>query len=119
MLIVDDNEDAADSLGAVLRSLGARVAIAYDGASALRLLAADPPDAVLLDIGMPGMDGYEVARQIRNQPQYRDVVLIALTGWGQDNDRRLAQEAGFDHHIGKPAGIAELRSVMLSLRRER
>ena len=67
---------------------------------------------------MPVMDGYEVARQIRKQPQYRDVALIALTGWGQENDRRRAQEAGFDHHIGKPASVAQLRSVMHSLRRD-
>ncbi|MGH7338093.1 MAG: response regulator, partial [Myxococcota bacterium] len=69
----------------------------------------------LLDIGMPGMDGYEVARRIRSQPRFRDVTLVALTGWGQDEDRRRAQEAGFDHHVGKPATVAQLRSLLLSL----
>ncbi len=119
VLVVDDNHDAADSLGALLRSLGAKVRIAYDGPSALKLVAEDLPGVALLDIGMPGMDGYEVARRIREEPQYRDVTLIALTGWGQEKDRLRAEQAGLDHHIGKPAKVAELQELMLSIRRDR
>jgi CheY-like chemotaxis protein len=117
VLVVDDNRDAADSLGALLRSLGGEVRVAYDGPSALEMLADFRPDVALMDIGMPRMDGYELARQVRERPDYRDIVLIALTGWGKEEDRRRAQEAGFAYHLGKPAGVAELRSLILATRR--
>jgi PAS domain S-box-containing protein len=116
VLVVDDNRDAADSLGGLLETLGAEVRIAYDGASALELLASAAPDVALLDIGMPGMDGYDLAHRIRSEPQYRDVALIAVTGWGNEQDLRRAKEAGFDHHVGKPASVAELRSLVCALR---
>jgi PAS domain S-box-containing protein len=116
VLVVDDNRDAADSLGGLLAMLGAEVRIAYDGASALELLASAAPDVALLDIGMPGMDGYDLAHRIRSEPQYRDVALIAVTGWGNEQDLRRAKEAGFDHHVGKPASVAELRSLVCALR---
>ena len=116
VLIADDNHDSADSLGALLHSLGADVQLAYDGSSALERIAARRPDVALLDIGMPLMDGYELAHRIRECPEYRDIVLIALTGWGRADDRRRAHEAGFDHHVGKPADVAELRTLMLSLK---
>jgi len=116
VLVVDDNRDAADSLGLLLRLLGAEVRVVNDGPSALQALPAYRPTVVLLDIGMPGMNGYEVARQIRQQPEWRDVMLIALTGWGQEEDRRRTSQAGFDHHLLKPADISTLESLFMSLR---
>jgi PAS domain S-box-containing protein len=102
VLVVDDNVDAANSLAIALRMSGQRVRVAYDGATALSFAAEDPPEAVLLDLGMPGMDGYQVARQLRVNPGTRKSLIIALTGWGQDEDRRRSHEAGFDHHLVKP-----------------
>jgi CheY-like chemotaxis protein len=115
ILIVDDNRDAADSLSLVLKMLGADVRIAHDGSAALAAFEADTPSVVLLDIGMPGMDGYEVAREIRARYPERRAALVALTGWGQEGDRRRAREAGFDHHLVKPAEIATLESLLASL----
>jgi len=88
----------------------------YDGAAALAALQQWPAAIVLLDLGMPGMDGYEIARRIRAQPELSAVVLIALTGWGQEEDRRRTEEAGFDHHLTKPADLAALQSLLTSLR---
>ena len=87
--------------------------MAHDGPTALgRGPGVRPPDVVLLDIGMPGMDGYEVARRLRADAGLRDVLLVALTGWGQEEDRRRTREAGFDHHLVKPADPAELRALL-------
>jgi PAS domain S-box-containing protein len=115
ILLVDDNRDAADSLGMVLEFLGADVRVARDGREALDTFKDYDPSVVLLDIGMPGMDGYEVARAIRSRYPERRTPLIALTGWGQDDDRRRAREAGFDHHLIKPAEIGELQALLMSL----
>jgi signal transduction histidine kinase/CheY-like chemotaxis protein len=115
VLIVDDNRDAADSLRMLLELLGAEVAVAYDGAGAFEALAAHRPAVVLLDIGMPGMDGFEVARRIRREPRYRDVTLIALTGWGQDDIRERARAQGFDHHLTKPADPEFLQDLLSSI----
>jgi PAS domain S-box-containing protein len=112
VLIVDDNRDAAESMGLVLARAGADVQVVHDGLAALECIERFRPEMVLLDIGMPGMDGYEVARRIRARPALRDVMLIALTGWGQAEARRRSREAGFDHHLIKPAGIAELRALV-------
>jgi CheY-like chemotaxis protein/anti-sigma regulatory factor (Ser/Thr protein kinase) len=112
IMVVDDNRDAADSLGELLRTLGADVCVAHSGAEALRALTAARPAVVLLDLGMPTMDGYEVARRIRARPEGRDVVLIALTGWGQEDDRRRSREAGFDHHLIKPADLQALQTAL-------
>jgi PAS domain S-box-containing protein len=112
ILVVDDNRDAAESMGLVLARAGADVEVAHDGTSALERIDRFHPAVVLLDIGMPGLDGYEVARRIRAQPATRDVMLVALTGWGQAEDRRRSFEAGFDHHLTKPAGIDELRALL-------
>jgi PAS domain S-box-containing protein len=117
VLVADDNQDAADSLGTLLRSMGADVRVVYDGVSALAALEAERPDVALLDIGMPLMDGYELARRIRERSDAGEIVLIALTGWGQVDDKQRALEAGFDHHVGKPADVTELHALMLSLRR--
>jgi CheY-like chemotaxis protein len=112
VLVVDDNRDAADSLGMLLRRIGTDVTVVHDGAAALRALDACRPDVVLLDLGMPEMDGYSVARRIRERPEHRDVVLIALTGWGQEEDRRRTRIAGFDHHLTKPADLGALQALL-------
>jgi signal transduction histidine kinase len=110
VLVVDDNRDAAQSLAALLDSLGATVQVAASGHAALAILPTFAPQAVLLDIGMPGMDGYEVARRIRADASQRGTLLIALTGWGQADDCRRAREAGFDHHMVKPPDLQRLRA---------
>ena len=115
VLVVDDNRDAAESLGALLELLGAEVRLAHAGPDALEVAHAYDPSVVLLDIGMPGMDGYEVARRLRAQQNGKRVSIVALTGWGQDDDRRRTSEAGFDHHLVKPAEIAQLQSLLASL----
>jgi CheY-like chemotaxis protein len=112
ILVVDDNADAGDSLGLLLETLGAEVLVARDGASALEAFKAFDPKIVLLDIGMTGMDGYEVARRIRAGFPERRATIVALTGWGQERDRQLAREAGFDHHLLKPADPAALRELL-------
>ncbi|MBN9521011.1 response regulator [bacterium] len=103
VLVVDDNRDAAESLGLVLEMKGHEVRAAFDGPEALRVLGAYRPHLVLLDLGLPGMTGFEVARKIRESPSLRGVMLVALTGWGQEEDRRRTRAAGFDHHLVKPA----------------
>jgi signal transduction histidine kinase len=110
-LVVDDNRDAADTLSTLLRALGVTVAIAYSGRAALDAVATFAPDIVLLDIGMPDMDGYETSRRIRAQHP-NDVLLVALTGWGQDEDLRQSRAAGFDHHLVKPPDIERLREIL-------
>jgi len=115
VLVVDDNRDAADSLAMLLRLLGAEVQIVYSGAEALAVLDEFCPNVLLLDIGMPGMDGHELARRIRRLPEYRNVLLIAMTGWGQDEDRRRSSEAGFDYHLIKPADVGALETLLVSM----
>jgi signal transduction histidine kinase/DNA-binding response OmpR family regulator len=112
VLVVDDNQDSAESLGALLGFLGADVRTALGGSQALEMFAAYAPSVVFLDIGMPGMDGYEVARRIRSDFPGNDPVLVALTGWGQSEDRRRVREAGFDHHLVKPADLAALQALL-------
>jgi CheY-like chemotaxis protein len=109
---VDDCPDAADSLALLLRRWGYQAAAAYDGASALAAALARPPAAVLLDMVMPGMDGCEVARRLRGQPQAGQALLIALTGYGREEDVRLCREAGIDLHLLKPCDPAELRRAL-------
>ena len=112
ILIVDDSRDGGDSLAMLLRVLGAEVALVHSGRAALDCITSFRPDVVLLDIGMPGMDGYEVARRIRANPDHRRISLIALTGWGQDEDRQRSTAAGFNHHLVKPADIDQLRQIL-------
>ena len=111
VLVADDNKDTADSLQRVLQLYGYDVRVAYDGASALRLGAAFRPEVAVLDIGMPGANGYEVAREIRKQ-QGPQIKLVALTGWGQEGDRRRAMEAGFDFHLTKPVDPGTLNDLL-------
>ena len=112
ILIVDDSRDGGESLAMLLRVLGAEVSLAHSGRQALECVDTFRPDVVVLDIGMPGMDGYEVARRIRANPSNRNISLIALTGWGQDEDRRRSVAAGFNHHLVKPADIEQLRQLL-------
>lgn len=116
ILVVDDNQDSADSIAILLRSMGNEVYTAYDGLQAVSLAAEFQPDIVLLDIGLPTLNGYEAARQIRQQPGGQDRMLIALTGWGQDEDHRRSKEAGFDHHLTKPVDFTVLRQLLSTIR---
>ena len=102
VLVVDDNQDAATSLAMLLRLQGHDIRVAHSGPTALEVTRDFQPEVVLLDIGMPYMDGYEVARRIRQMPGSENILLAALTGWGQEEDRRRSSEAGFDHHLVKP-----------------
>jgi PAS domain S-box-containing protein len=119
VLVVDDNQDAAESLAMLLRTAGAAVHVAHDGPTAIAEFERSEPDVVLLDIGMPDMDGCEVARRLREISPADRVALVALTGWGQDEDRRRVREAGFDHHLVKPVDLASLQSLLTSLARAR
>ncbi len=112
ILVVDDNVDAAQSLAMLLQVSGHEVRTAHDGPTALQLAQTWPPQAVLLDIGLPRMDGYEVARRLRQQPAMENALLVALTGYGQEEDRRRALEAGFNAHLVKPADADELRHLL-------
>ena len=112
ILVVDDNHDAARALALLLKLSGHEVHTAPDGPSGLDAVAEFQPDVVLLDIGMPGMDGYEVARHIRQSPSLRDVCLVALTGWGQEEDVRFAHASGFDHHLLKPVDLNRLMDTL-------
>ncbi|HET9253011.1 MAG TPA: ATP-binding protein [Candidatus Eisenbacteria bacterium] len=114
VLVVDDSRDSADSLGILLRHLGAETQVVYDGLSALEAMRGFQPAVVFLDIGMPGMDGYETARRIRSSPEGREISLVALTGWGQDEDRRRSKAEGFARHLLKPVDADALRAVLLS-----
>lgn len=112
VLVVDDNRDGADTLAMLLKTMGADPHVVYDGHSALAAMREHRPDVVLLDLGMPGMDGYEVAARIREDATWRTVWLVALTGFGADEERRRCREAGFDDHCVKPADPARLRAVL-------
>jgi CheY-like chemotaxis protein len=107
--VADDNQDAADTLAMILELAGHEVRVAHDGRAAFALAAEFRPEFALLDLGMPELSGYELARALRREPWGRDMQLIALTGWGQDGDRRRAEAAGFDRHITKPVdpGVIE------------
>ena len=112
VLIADDNKDAADSLAMLLRMEGHEVTVAYDGGQALSAIEALRPEVAVLDIGMPELDGYEVARKVRNSPASSSVTLVAVTGWGQALDKARATEAGFDHHFTKPIEVEVLARML-------
>jgi len=115
IMVVDDNRDAALSLSMLLKLEGHNVSVAHDGKTALDMATASVPDAIFLDIGMPGMDGFEVARRIRATPQLQNIRLIALTGWGQEEDRRRTAQVGFDFHLVKPPEPADIEGILHSL----
>ncbi|MFO0604834.1 MAG: PAS domain-containing protein [Polyangiales bacterium] len=112
VLVVDDNEDAADALATMLGLLGAEAAVAHGGPAALRRAGEFKPDLVFLDIGMPDMDGYEVAGRLRREPGLRDVTLVALTGWGSESDKARSRAAGFDRHLVKPVGLQDVERAL-------
>jgi CheY-like chemotaxis protein len=112
ILVVDDNEDSAESMAILLRLWGHHVDVAHDGDSALQSAIAQRPEVVFLDIGLPGMDGYEVARRLRRQQDGSKLTLIALTGMGRDEDRQRAMEAGFDRHVTKPVTPETLQTIV-------
>ena len=116
VLVIDDNQDAADSTAMLLGVLGAQPHVAYDGESGLAALKTWRPDLVLLDLGMPGMDGFEVARRIRADAETATLPVIALTGWGQQQDRQRTHDAGFDRHLVKPADPQALQAVLEEFR---
>jgi PAS domain S-box-containing protein len=115
ILVVDDYRDSANSLGMLLKFSGADVRTAYDGETALEAIEDHRPSVVLLDIGMPGMDGYEVARRAREKSAKRDLTLIAMTGWGEEESVRMSREAGIDHHLVKPVDYRELMELLGTL----
>jgi CheY-like chemotaxis protein len=115
VLVVDDNHDAGEVLAMLLESMGFETRAVDSGAGALATLPDYQPDLILMDIGMPGMNGYEVARRIREQRQYDHIKLVALTGWGQEKDRLLSRESGFDHHLTKPVDFKVLKGLITSI----
>jgi len=112
ILVVDDNEDSATSLAELLQLLGHETQVAYDGLEAVEAAARFRPEIVLLDIGLPKLNGYEAAQRIREEPWGKGMKLIALTGWGQDEDRQKSRDAGFDVHLVKPVEFATLRKLL-------
>ena len=112
ILVVDDNKDAAQSLALLLELRGHHVKTAHDGANALLLAPGFLPKIILLDIGLPDSNGYEMARRIREQAWGRNVLLVALTGWGQNRDKIAATQAGFDHHLTKPLVLHDLIAIL-------
>jgi two-component system CheB/CheR fusion protein len=115
VLVVEDNADTAESLTMLLELLGHRVRAAYDGVAALDAARANVPDVMLVDIGLPGMDGYEVARRVRRDPDLKQVVLVALTGYGREEDKQEAMAAGFDYHLVKPVNPDALHGLVTRL----
>ena len=114
VLIVDDNRDQAATMAALLRTSGHDVRAVYDGCTAVRIAAEFRPHVVLLDIGLPRMSGYEVASLLRSSAKLKSMTLVACTGYGQDEDRRRVEEAGFDHHLVKPVDPAILEQIIAS-----
>lgn len=118
ILVVDDNVDAAMGLSRLLRTFNCDVTVAHDGISALNAFSESKPDAVLLDIGLPGMDGYEIARHIRQMAMGTPPLLVAITGYGQEEDHRRSLEAGFNHHLVKPVNLKDILTALQSLNEE-
>jgi PAS domain S-box-containing protein len=112
LLVVDDNRDSATSLAKVMKLLGGEVRTAHDGLEALAAAADSRPEVILMDVGIPRLNGYEAARRIRQQPWGRDIAIVALTGWGQEADRIQSKEAGCDGHLVKPVSVAELQMLL-------
>jgi CheY-like chemotaxis protein len=115
ILIADDNQDGADGLKMMLELLGHDVEVAHDGQSAIEAASKTQPDLMVLDIGLPVMSGYEVARRLRNNPKLKSMVLVALTGYGADSDKARSEAAGFDYHLVKPVEFETLKEVISEL----
>ncbi len=114
ILIVDDNADAADMMADILRSMGHETAVAHDGATGLAQCIAFGPDLAILDLGLPEIDGYALARQIRAEPRFAAMPLIALSGYAQREDIERSKAAGFTHHLAKPADWKRLEAILAS-----
>ena len=112
ILVVDDNHDSAMSLGIMLKLMGNEIQTAHDGLAAVAAAEEFRPDIILLDIGLPKLNGYDACRRVRQQPWSKGMVIVALTGWGQEDDRRRSKEAGFDHHLVKPVEIMALQQLL-------
>ena len=115
LLVVDDNVDAAEALSQLLKQSGHEVRLATDGPAALDTVAQAAPDVIFLDIGMPGMSGYDVARALREMPRGEEFVIVAVTGWGTAEDKSKAKAAGFDHHLTKPADFDAVEQILESV----
>lgn len=115
VLVVDDNAPSAQTIGWMIELDGHQYKLAHNGAEALAIAEAFSPDAILLDIGLPGMNGYDVCRKLREDPRFKDTLLVAQTGWGQERDRQLAKEAGFDHHLVKPVSLEHLSKLLANV----
>lgn len=115
ILVADDNEDSASAMTIILKLLGNEVRTAHDGLEAVKIAEEFRPELILLDIGMPEMNGFDVCRHIRQQPWAGNVIIAALTGWGQDEDKRLSLEAGFNHHLVKPVDPYALETLLKDL----
>jgi CheY-like chemotaxis protein len=118
ILVVDDNEDAALTLATLLRMLGHDVKAVFDGSEALAEGGDFLPQIILMDLGMPGVNGIEAARQIRQLAWSKNVFLVAVTGWGQDEDKRKTREAGFDHHLVKPIRLTDIQALLAMYERK-
>jgi CheY-like chemotaxis protein len=115
VLIVEDNVDAADALAMLLDLLGHEVVIAHDGLAAVESVERTCPDVMLVDIGLPGIDGFEVARRVRAHEHGKRVLLVALTGYGRDDDKERTRAAGFDHHLTKPVQLDALQGLVATV----
>jgi CheY-like chemotaxis protein len=115
VLVVDDDADSADSMAMILLTLGHEFRTAYNGPGALEIAESFQPDAVLLDIGLPGLDGYEVARRMRRDERLKNVLLIAVTGYGRSTDFALSWDVGFDAHFVKPVDPVKIQQILTAL----
>ncbi len=115
ILVVDDNGDGADSLAEMLRIMGNETQTAHDGLEAVAVAGAFKPDVILMDIGMPRLNGYDACRRIRGEPWGKNIIMVAQTGWGQDDDKRKSQDAGFDFHMVKPVDPVALEKMLAGL----
>ena len=116
IVIIEDNDDVADTMADLLAGIGHRVAVARSGADGIALIRSARPDIVLCDLGLPGMDGIEVCRSIRAMTLPEQPIMVALTGWGREADRRRTSDAGFDHHLVKPVASDKLHALLRSIR---
>jgi CheY-like chemotaxis protein len=115
VMVVDDNIDTADFLVTLLEASGHDVRMAHDGPSSLKAALAFQPDVVLLDIGLPGLDGFEVAKRLRQQTALNGIVLVAMTGYGQESDRQRSLDAGFNHHLVKPTAFSKVQQILATV----
>jgi CheY-like chemotaxis protein len=112
---VDDNVDAAEIMAILVKAAGHEVRSVHDGSATLQAALDYRPNVVLLDIGLPGLNGYEVAKWIRQEPVLRGIMLVGITGYGQETDRQRSQEAGFDHHLVKPADFGKVQQILATV----